>query len=92
MCKQVQRNKLSHDPPHKCTSPQHYSNINMGMATPHSSLEGAAEQADEEEVPEVDERDVNAVRDQPKFPCLPYHTWVATSSYHMSREANSNLQ
>ena len=91
MRKQVQRNKLSHDPPHKCTSPQHYPNINMGMATPHSSLEGAAEQADKEEVPEVDERDVNAVGDQPKFPCLPCHTWEATSLYRMSREANSNL-
>ena len=74
MRKQVQRNKLSHNPPHKCTNPRHYPNINMDMATPHSSLEGAAEQADAEEVPEVDEHFANAVGDRPKYPYLPCHT------------------
>ena len=74
MHKQVQRSKLSHDPPHKCTSPQHYPNINRGTATPHSSLEDAAEQADEEEAPEVDEHVGNAVEDRPMFPYLPCHT------------------
>ncbi len=74
MHKQVQHSKLSHDPPHKCTSPQPYPNINMGMAPPHSSLEDAAEQVDEEEVPEVDERVVSKVEDRPRFPYLPCHT------------------
>ncbi len=74
MHKQVQRSKLLHDPPHKCTSPQHYANINMGMATPHSSLEDAAVQADEEEVPEVDKHVMNAAEDRPMFPYLPCHT------------------
>jgi hypothetical protein len=82
--KQVQRNKLSHDPPHRYTSPQHYPNINKGIATPCSSLKDAAGQEDKEEVPEVDEDDVDAVGEQPKFPCLPCHTWEATSLYLMS--------
>jgi hypothetical protein len=90
MHKQVQRNKLSHDHPHKCTSPQHYPNINMGMVTPHNSQD-VAEQADEEEVPEVDEHAVNAVEDQPRFPYLPCHTLEETSLSHMSQEANNNL-
>ena len=64
----------------------------MDMATPHSSLEDEVEQADKEEVvPEVEEDNVDAVGEQPKFPCLPCHTWEATNSYRTSREANNNL-
>ena len=90
--KQVQRNKPSHNPPHRYTSPQHYPNIIKGMATPCSSLEDVAEQEDEEEGPKVDEVDVDAVGEQPKFPCLPCHTWEATNLYRTSREANNNLR
>jgi hypothetical protein len=90
--KQVQRNKPSHNPPHRYTSPQHYPNIIKGMATPCSSLEDVAEQEDEEEGPKVDEDDVDAVGEQPKFPCLPCHRWEATSLYLTSREANNNLR
>ena len=39
MHKQVQRNKLSHDHPHKCTSPQHYPSIKMGTTSHNNNLE-----------------------------------------------------
>ena len=90
--KQVQCNKLLHNPPHRYTSPQHYPNINKGMATPHSSSEDVAEQGDKEEVSEVDKEDVDGVREQPKFPCLPCHMWEATSLYLTFQVANNNLQ
>jgi hypothetical protein len=75
--KQVQRNKPSHDPPHRYTSLQHYHNINKGIATPHSSLEDVAEQQeDAEEEAEVDKHDKDAVGEHPKFTCLPCHKWA----------------
>jgi hypothetical protein len=78
--------------PHRYTSPQHYPNINKGIATPHSSLEDVAEQQeDAEEEADVDEHDEDAVGEHPKFTCLPCHTWEVTSSYLTSREANTNL-
>ncbi len=92
MRKQVQRNKPLRDPPHRYTSPQHYPNINKGMATPRSSLEDVVEQEDEEEESEVDKDDMEAVGEQPKFLCLPCHTWEATSLYLTPREANNNLR
>lgn len=77
---EVQRNKPSHDPPHRYTSPRHYPNINKGTTTPHNSLEDVAEQQeDEEEEAEVDEHDEDVVGEHPKDTYLPCHTWEAPS-------------
>ena len=92
MRRQVQRNKPSHDPPHRYTSLQHYPNITKGIATPHNSLEDVAEQQeDAEEEAEVDERNEDVVGEHPKVTYLPCHTWEAPSSYRTSQEYNSNL-
>ena len=92
MRKQVQHNKPLHDPPHRYTSPQHYPNIKKGIATHHSSLEDVAEQQeDAEEEAEVDEHNEDAVREHPKFTCLPCHMWEVTSLCLPSQEANTNL-
>ena len=84
----LQLNKLSHEPPHRYTSPQCYPNINKGMATPHSTLEDAAEQEDEEEDKDEEEgHDAGAAEVYPRY---PYHMSEAISSSHMSREEVRN--
>ena len=81
-----------HDPPHRYTSPQHYPNINKGIATPHNSLEDVAEQQeDAEEEAEVDEHDKDVVGEHPKDTYFQCHTWEAPSSYRTYKEDNSNL-
>jgi len=67
------------------TLPQY---MNKGMATPHSTLEDAAEQEDEEEDKDEEEgHDVGAAEVYPRY---PYHMSEAISSSHMSREEVRN--
>ena len=91
--KQVQRNKPSHNPPHRYTSQQYYPNINKGMATPCSSLEDMAEQEDEAEEPKVDKDDVEAVGEQSKFqPACTLCPGMPTTTYNVLQQNELLLQ